>query len=631
MQTSPPHRTLKRPLRARPAPALLAALSTLAALGACSSFPPAQFPNAPTPAAPAPANAREQAAAALDDAAGRASPAERPALQLQAARAWLVAGRSADAARALRGITGALTPAQVSERRIIEADIELANGQAQRAWQQISAIPAPAGLPIAPQYYESRMHIALAAARPADGVRAEMAGEKLAASAADRTRLRSELLSLLREARARGVKLEPEASQDPTVRGWLELGAMAGSSGGASLGGGAEAARWRARYPGHPATELLAKALPGALPPATQLRKVALLLPISGQASRYAAEIQAGFDYALQQLPAASRPPVQVYDTGVLTVDEALRQARADGSDFIVGPLTRQEVDIAASVAPNVPMLALNFLSSGHVAPPGMSQFALSPEDEARDIAKRMLAADQKRGVVLAPTGDWGTRVLAAFRQELLAGGGTLLAQGVYDPAGHDFGSVIRNVLGTDQSFERRDRLQDVIGQKLEFEPRPRADIEFIFMPAQPGPARLLRPQLRFQYAGDVPVYATSDAYAADGGPANQDLDGLIVPAMPWLVPDSGAAAALRATVAGTSGDSTLWQSGLYAFGYDACQLMVAMAAAGRNNHLVHVSGLTGDLTLGDDGRVHREPDWARISRSGEPQLVGAVAGQGSN
>ena len=150
-------------------------------------------------------------------------------------------------------------------------------------------------------------------------------------------------------------------------------------------------------------------------------------------------------------------------------------------------------------------------------------------------------------------------------------------------------------------------------------------------MPAQPGAARLLRPQLRFQYAGDVPVYATSDAYAAEGGPANQDLDGLIVPAMPWLVPDSGAAAALRATVASSSGDSTLWQSGLYAFGFDACQLMVAIAAAGRNNHLVHVSGLTGDLTLGDDGRVHREPDWARISRSGEPQLVGGVAAAGGN
>jgi uncharacterized protein len=615
-----------------PAPALLVLFAVFTSLVGCSSFPPASFPDAGrTAPAPAPANAREKAAAGLDDAARRAAPADQPALQLQAARAWLAAGRSAEAARALRGIKGALTPVQVTERKVIEADIELANGQPQRAWQLISAVATPTGTPAAPQYYESRMRIALAAGRPVEGVRAEMAAERLAAGGGERTRLRSELLAQLREARAHGVKLEPEASQDPVVRGWLDLGAIAGASGGASLAGSGEAARWRARYPDHPATELLAEALPGPLPMSSQLRKVALLLPISGQAARYAATIHAGFDYAWQQLPAASRPTVQVYDTGVLTVDEALRQAHAEGSDFIVGPLTRQEVDIAAASAPGVPMLTLNFLSSGHVAPPGMSQYALSPEDEARDIARRMLAAGQKRGVALAPTGDWGTRVLTAFRQELLAGGGTLLAQGVYDPAGHDFGTPIRNVLGTEQSFARRERLQDVIGQKLEFEPRGRADLDFIFMPAQPGPARLLRPQLRFQYAGDAPVYATSDAYAAEGGAANQDLDGLIVPAMPWLVPDSGAAAALRATVASASCDSTAWQSGLYAFGFDACQLMVAIAAAGRNTQAVHVSGLTGELTLDADGHVRREPDWARITRSGDPQLLPSAAGGGGN
>jgi hypothetical protein len=217
---------------------------------------------------------------------------------------------------------------------------------------------------------------------------------------------------------------------------------------------------------------------------------------------------------------------------------------------------------------------------------------------------------------------------MAAFRQELLAGGGTLLAQSVYDPAEHDFATPIRTILGTDQSYARRLRLQAVLGQKFEFEPRARTDAEFIFLPAQATAARLLRPQLRFQYAGNVPVYATSDAYSADGGVANQDLDGLIVPAMPWLVPDSGPASALRATVASQSGDNTAWQSGLYAFGYDACQLAVAIVAAGRSAQKVHVAGLTGDLTLGNDGRVHREPAWARITRAGEPQLLtGAPTG----
>lgn len=606
----------------------LAALVALAALAGCKSFPPASFPQASDTNAPAPVpvNTFERKAADLDAAASRAAAADAPALQLQAARAWLQAGRPADAARDVHAISGALTPVQITERRILEADIGLANGQAQRAWQQISAIAEPTGTPLDPQYLASRMRIALAAGRPLEGVRAEMAAEHLAAGANDRRALRSELLSLLRDARSRGVKLEPEASPDPTVRGWLDLGAIAAGGGGASLNGGADAARWRARYPGHPATELLATALPAPLPVASQLRKLALLLPLSGQAAGYATTIHAGFDYAMQQLPADSRPQVQVYDTGVVTVDQALRSARSDGADFVVGPLTRQEVDVAADSSPGVPMLALNFLSAGRAAPSGMYQFALSPEDEAREVARRLLAAGQKRGLALAPTGEWGTRVMSAFKQEFIAGGGTLIAQAVYDPAAHDFATPIRSLLGTDQSYARRERLQAVLGQKLEFEPRARTDVDFIFLPAQATAARLLRPQLRFQYAGNAAVYATSDAYAADGGVANQDLDGLVVPAMPWLVPDSGAAAALRTTIASQSGDNTAWQSGLYAFGYDACQLAVAIVAAGHGSHPVHVAGLTGDLTLGADGRVHRQPAWVRINRNGEPQLLSAAA-----
>ena len=40
-----------------------------------------------------------------------------------------------------------------------------------------------------------------------------------------------------------------------------------------------------------------------------------------------------------------------------------------------------------------------------------------------------MLADGRRRGVALVPDGDWGTRVLTAFEQELTAGGGLLLAR----------------------------------------------------------------------------------------------------------------------------------------------------------------------------------------------------------
>jgi outer membrane PBP1 activator LpoA protein len=613
-------------------PGLMAALGVVAG---CASFPPASFPGSGGEASrggSASASASASDAAALEARARRSAPGDQAALQLQAARSWLQAGRGGEAARVLGSINGPLTPVQRIEKQLLDADITQAAGQSQLAWQKLSAIAEPTGTPLAPQYLHSRMVIALAATRPLEGVRSEMAAERLATTAAERTQLRRELLAQLRTARERGVKLDPDASQDGTVRGWLDLGAMASDSGGSSINGAIEAARWRARYPDHPAAELLASALPAALPTSGRLHKIALLLPITGQASGYAAIIKSGFDFAWQQLPADGRPQIQVYDTGVVPVNDALNQARSEGSDFIVGPLTRGEVDVAAASNITVPLLALNFLSAGRSAPGGMYQYALSPEEDARLVARRLLASGQKRGVALAPTGDWGTRVLAAFTQELLAGGGTLLAQAVYDPAGHDFGAPIRSVLATDQSFARRARLETALGVKLEFEPRSRADLDFVFAPGQAGNLRLLRPQLRFQYAGAVPVYATADAYAIDGGVANQDLDGLIVPALPWLVPNSGSADNVRAAVQQASGDNLAWQSSLYAFGYDACQLALAIAASGRDQRGVHVDGLSGQLTVDGAGRVHREPLWTRITRSGEPRIiVGTPQADGSN
>lgn len=618
----------------------------LVVLGSCASYPPVSFPSqqpgaagqgspahgAPGAAQPPPAHTPSgPSPQSLESAAHRAAASEQAGLQLQAARAWVLSGKPGEAARVLGALPAQLTPQQAIDKRVLQAELSLSAGQAQQAWQQITAVPVPSGTSSEAPYQESRMRIALAAARPVDGVRAELAAERLTSDPAQVARLRESLLQGLREARERGVKLEPEASQDPTVRGWLELGALAidRTKGGASVSSTATAARWRTQYPDHPATRLLPEALPAEMPVATRLHRIALLLPMSGPASGYAGIVRSGLDFALKQLPDGMRPELALYDTGAVAVPDAVRQARAEGADFIVGPLTRPEVDAAIASSPGVsagvPMIALNYPSGGRV-PAGMVLYALSPEDEARAVARRILASGARRGATLVPAGDWGARVLAAFTQELQAGGGEIVSQGTYDPAGHDFTGPIRAVLATDRSIARKVRLDALAGGKLEFEPRARADLEFLFVPGQSASLRLLRPQLRFQYGGNVPVYATSDAYSVDGGVANEDLEGLILPTMPWLVPASTASAVRDAVQAQAAADDTAWQSGLYAFGYDACQLALAVAAAGPARADLRVSGLTGQLNIDSDGRVRREPLWARIARNGLPQALPAGA-----
>jgi len=301
---------------------------------------------------------------------------------------------------------------------------------------------------------------------------------------------------------------------------------------------------------------------------------------------------------------------------------QAVSSAVRDGADLIVGPLTREEVTAAADFAnTRPPILALNFLPAEHVAPEGFYQFALSPEDEAREAAKRVIADGRRRGIVLVPEGDWGTRVLNAFEQELTADGGFLLGKAGFDATHTDYSDEITQVLRSSDSRARERRLESILGTKLQFEPRRRGDIEFIFAASQANIARQLRPQLKFHYAGDIPTYATSDAFEPDPA-ANADLEGLIFPDMPWMLggePADSVRAAMR----------DAWPTGgprrnrLFAFGYDAYRL--ATNLRGGNAVAFTLDGVTGRLTLDANHKVQRQLAWAQV-QNGQPRLLPAQA-----
>ena len=354
---------------------------------------------------------------------------------------------------------------------------------------------------------------------------------------------------------------------------------------------------------------------------------VAVLLPLSGRQAGAAATIRDGFLTAYYVSPSAGRPLVRLYDTGSQSVAQAVDSAVRAGAVFIVGPLTREEVAAAAQLpAPRPPILALNFLPAGAESPGGFYQFALSPEDEARDVAQRILADGHRRGVAVAPDGEWGSRVLAAFREALTAGGGMLLAAARFDPLATSYQPAITDVLRIDESTARFKRLESIVGGRLQFQPRRRADIEFIFAPSSASTSRLLTPQLKYFFAGNLPTYATSEAYEPNPT-ADEDLEGLQVPIMPWLL-GSGLADSVRLAA------SAAWPAGgpprdrLFAFGFDAYRLMMALRAAppvtgGQAPSLRSISleGLTGELTLDPTGRVHRGLEWAQV-HDGQPRLL---------
>jgi uncharacterized protein len=563
--------------------------------------------------------------------AGENSGSDRNEYLFRAARAYLAAHRPEEAARVLAGIEqGSLTATQAVEKPLLDVDLALARGQGQQAWQRISTLPEPRTAPEALHYWRVRQQAAFASGRVNDAVIAQSSLEHYLPTTQELRQSRVNLLASLRDASERNIRIDPRSATDPTVRGWLELGPIAAAAARSPNASVADVDAWRSRYPNHPASDIVRSELLSQQYSQQQQQPtivsgggahIALLLPISGRNGTIAATIRDGFMTAYYQTPEAQRTPVNIYDTGEIGIAENVARATQEGADIIVGPLTRDEVVAAAGlVTRRPPILALNFLPTGQPAPDAFFQYALSPEDEARLAAHRILADGHKNGLAIVPSGDWGTRVLAAFKQELEAGGGGLYATTALDTGMTDYSDSLTTVLRISESSARHRRLESILGTKLQFEPRRRNDIEFIFAPAQANIERLLRPQLRFHFAGGVPTYATSDAFEPDPH-NNQDLEGLIFPDMPWMLGSDLADAVRNALQTAYPNGGGPRRNRYFAFGFDAYRLAAALHSGATN---IQVDGLTGRLTVDPDHRVHRELAWAQI-HNGEVKMLPAA------
>jgi hypothetical protein len=548
-------------------------------------------------------------------------PPKGPGFALDAARAWLTAGRPDDASRAL-GLAGeTLTPEQRFDRSLLQVQVLAARGQYANAWRQASAIAEPRDPVQAARLFQLQQQVALRAGQPVEAVRAGMARDRVATTDAERTAARRDLIADLRAAVDRGQRLDPAASREPLVRGWLEIGQIAADAGRDPSGAPAAVRAWQGRYPGHPAATVVMASIiaPGQpvagaqpVPIRVAAGPIGLLLPLTGRQTVAASLVRDGFIAGLDQVPEAQRPEVRIYDTGTLGVDAALQNARTDGMVMLVGPLTRDEVLSAAQLhSGSTPMLLLNSLGA-QGAPRGVYQFALSPEDEARQVARGAWAAGQRRALVLQQSGDWGTRVSAAFVDEFTRAGGDVATQAKFDPAIRELTDVITQALKVNDSRARHRRLQQVVGGDLVFEAQPRDDLDLVFTAAQqPLTMRQVQPQLRFFGAGNIPSYMTSDGFDPDPVAA-RDLEGVRFVDMPWVLDATGATADRRAATQPIWSDRGQRLSRLFAFGHDAATLVLSLGV--RNVGTVPVQGLTGRLSIDSEGQVARELQWAKIS-----------------
>ncbi|MBK4999167.1 penicillin-binding protein activator [Pseudomonas sp. S31] len=587
---------------------LFTALCFAALLAACASSPSSSLGELPrTPDA-----SIEQL---LDKAANSKSPEDAALLRLSAADLAYKQKDFPRAAGILQQVPlDTLKPAQQVFASTLAAELAMSRNQPKAALTALSH-PSLARVGELPEPQQARTYTVHAAALEADGQALAAAQQRVllapllsgqAASAND-----DSIWALVASLPAEQLQ---QPSTDATLAGWTSL-ALAVKSAGTLEQQQAAIDTWRAQHPDHPAAKQLPTALVKLKELASQpLTKIALLLPQEGPLANVARALRDGFMAAHFQAQQSGQPApaVQVFDSSrISSLDDFYREAQAAGVQLVVGPLEKPLVKKLAAY-PQLPIttLALNYAEAGQKAPPQLFQFGLAAEDEAREVARRARADGMVRAVALVPSGEWGDRVLAAFRQDWEGNGGTLLAaERIAQPVA--LAQQIADLFQLRQSEARAKSLQSTVGGNISAQPSRRQDIDFIFLAATPQQAQQIKPTLNFQYAGDVPVYATSNLYSASGD-VNQynDMNGIRFCETPWLLDTSNS---LRQQVVQQWPQAAGSLGRLYAMGVDAYSLAprLGQLKALPDNR---VQGLSGSLSINPGQRIERQLPWAEFS-----------------
>jgi len=430
---------------------------------------------------------------------------------------------------------------------------------------------------------------------------------------------RKKLWAQLRLVDVQNLHEAANASTDPITQGWLTLAAAANSTGERGVSWQDSVENWYTTNRNHPAVEMLDKLSRPKDSDLNHPKQIALLLPLSGANEAAGNAIQHGFlgAYFAAVGGLDKQQTVRSYDVnGEGGLEGAYTAGLEDGAEFFVGPLLRKNVaKLVTTQTLSVPVLSLNYLADGWLGPGNLYQFALAPEDEAAAVAARALDDQKIRGAALVPANDWGQRMLNTFSFQFEKADGALIDYQRYEPLAQDFSFEIEKLLGLSDSVGRYQRLRTQIGQPLQFDPRRRQDIDFIFLAADSKVGRLIKSQLKFHYAGDLPVYSTSYIYSMDGR-SDSDLTGVIFTDAPWIIAPPPWIADFPSTY------NKYWPSErrlarLHAMGYDAYHLVSALFNA-RGDSISEIPGATGRLFLTADRKIHRRLEWAQFN-GGQP------------
>ena len=368
---------------------------------------------------------------------------------------------------------------------------------------------------------------------------------------------------------------------------------------------------WQDRYPSHPANLQPPQAL--AQLSNYQLPKIAFLLPLSGQFGSAGQAVRDGLIAAYLGDTGRSKPTIRFYDTGAKPAAQLYEDALAGGADVLVGPLLRDEVAefARATATSQIPRLVLNYLT-----PPGtpmrpsestspLFQLGIAIEDEAATLVNHILLSGFENTLVIHSNERWARRALNAYIESWPHE----MSRAAFTDI-QNLTSSVGEAMQVAASESRRTSIANVLGKPLEFLPRARGDLDAIVAFTNQVEAQALVPALRFHFADDLPVFATSQTARGD---AYNVLDGFELTEMPMFANPNEAQSFLIEAYALQSNPL----AELYALGFDAFRVATWLPLLNPQSQIA-LPGASGNLWLEPGGRFRRDLVLNRISDTGE-------------
>ena len=175
--------------------------------------------------------------------------------------------------------------------------------------------------------------------------------------------------------------------------------------------------------------------------------RIALLLPLSGQAAPIGQALQQAAEMALFDT-GAKELALAAYDSGESpdTAVEAYRKARTDGTALVLGPLFGASAKALAPLVSQGGANVVSFSNDEQVAQRGVWIMGIAAPPQVRRVVD--YAADQgiKRFAVFAPQTSYGQQMARTLESQAPVRGGTVAAVEFYDPSSADLGTAARRL-----------------------------------------------------------------------------------------------------------------------------------------------------------------------------------------